>query len=83
MSTEQDVDRSYEVLGWLTLSMQKVASNPDLFGKFLFDYGRQLPEVVDAVMFLVPPEHRGVVAELLKASGKMSTEVLIWTTKKK
>jgi len=82
MSIELDIDQSYETLGWMTLSMQKVASNPKLLGKFLFDYTKHLPEIIDAVMTILPTEHRGVAAELLKASGKMSTEVLLYQAKK-
>ena len=82
MATELDVDQSYATLEWLTLSMQKVASNPRLLGKFLFNYAKQLPEIIDAIMTLLPAEHRGVAADLLKASGKMSTEVLLWQTRK-
>ena len=82
MSAELDIDQSYAVLEWMTLSMKKVASNPNLLGKFLFDYIKQLPEIIDAVMTLTPQEHRGVVAELLKASGVMSREVLLSQTKK-
>jgi len=82
MSTELDIDQSYETLEWMALSMQKVASNPNLLGKFLFDYTKHLPDIIDAVMVLLPSEHRGVVGELLKASGKMSTEVLLWQTRK-
>ena len=83
MATEQEIDQSYETINWLTVSMQKVGSNPNLLGKFLYNYNKRLPEIVDAIMLLIPPEHRGVVADLLKATGKMSSEVLVWTTKKK
>ena len=82
MPIEQDIDQSYEVIQWLTASMLKVSSNPKMLGKFLYGYSQKLPDIVDAVMTIVPPEHRGVVAELLRASGKMSTEVLLWQTKK-
>ena len=82
MASELDVDQSYKTIEWMTLSMQKVAVNPELLGKFLFDYTKNLPDIIDAVMTLIPSEHRGVAADLLLASGKMSTEVLLWQTKK-
>ena len=78
MSKEQEVDQSYVVLEWLTTSMQKVASNPKMLGKFLYNYTQRAEEVVDAVMMLTPSEHRGVVGELLKASIKMAAGVLSW-----
>lgn len=78
MSKEQEVDQSYVVLEWLTTSMQKVTSNPKLLGKLMYNYTQKAEEIVDAVMTLTPPEHRGVVAELLKASIKMSAGVLSW-----
>ena len=83
MSVEQDIDQSYKVIEWITNSMFKVSSNPKIFGSFLYEYTRQLGDVVDAVMTLVPEEHRGLFADLLRASGKMSTEVIKWQTKKK
>lgn len=82
MAAEVDIDQSYKTIEWMTLSMQKVAANPKLFGGFLYDYAKNLPDIVDAVMSLLPVEHRGIVAELLKASGKMSAEVLKWQTRK-
>ena len=82
MSVELDIDQSYATLEWMTLSMQKVVTNPKLFGQFLFNYTKRLPEVIDAIMTLLPVEHRGVAADLLRASGKMSTEVLLWETRK-
>jgi len=78
VSEEQKVDQSYVILEWFTVSMQKVASNPKLFGQLLYNYTRKAEEIVDAVMMLTPSEHRGVVAELLKASIKMSAKVLSW-----
>jgi len=82
MSTEQEVDYSYSIIEWLTASMHKVAANPKMFGKFLFEFNKKLPEIVDAVMALTPAEHRGVVAELLKATGRMNAEVLVWKAQK-
>lgn len=83
MSIEQDIDQAYEVIEWVAASMRKVASNPRMLGKFLFEYSKRLPDIVDAVMTILPPEHRGVAAGLLKASGEMSTKVLLWQAKKK
>ncbi len=67
---------------WLTLSMLRVAENPKMLGKFLYEYNRRIPEIVDAYMILTPSEHRGVVADLLKATAKMNAEVLVWQTRK-
>ena len=82
MSVEQDIDQSYAVIEWLTLMMKKVADKPKMLGKFLFEYNKKLPEIADAIMTLTPPEHRGVIAELLKATARMNAEVLVWQTRK-
>ena len=82
MASELDVDQSYKTIEWMTLSMQKVAVNPKILGKFLFDYTKNLSEIIDAVMTVTLPEHRGVVGDLLLASGKMSKEVLLSQTRK-
>lgn len=82
MSVELDVDQSYAIMEWLTTSLNKVAEDPRLLGEFLYEYSNNLEGVIDSVMSIVKPEHRGVVADLLKATARVSTEVLLWTTKK-
>ena len=82
MSTEQEVDYSYSIIEWLTTTMNKVAANPKMFGKFLYEYNKKIEEIIDAVMTLTPAEHHGVVGELLKATGRMNAEVLVWQTRK-
>ena len=64
MSSELDIDQSYKTIEWITLSMQKVAANPKILGKFLFDYTKNLESIVDAIMTVTLPEHRGVVGDL-------------------
>lgn len=82
MTGEQDIDQSYAVIEWMTLSMRKVAENPKILGKFLFEYNKKITEIADAIMTLTPTEHRGVIGELLKATARMNAEVLVWQTRK-
>lgn len=82
MAVEADIDRSYDVLEWLTISMGKVSDNPEMYGKFLYQTTTKMEDIVDAVMALTPEEHRGVVAELLAALTKMNVSVLQWRARK-
>lgn len=78
MALEADVDHSYAVMEWLSLTMNKVASNPKMYGQFLYQMTTKMEDIVDAVMSLTPEEHRGVIAELLSALTKMNVSVLQW-----
>ena len=82
MVSEVDIDQSYKTIEWMTLSLKKIAVDPKLLGTFLYDYTQNLPDILDAVMSITKAEHRGVVADLLKASGEMSVEVLKYQTRK-
>ncbi len=82
MSVEQDIDQSYAVIEWLTVMMKRVADKPKMLGKFLFEYNKRIVEIADAYMALTPVEHRGVIAEMLKATARMNAEVLVWQTQK-
>lgn len=82
MATEQDLDQSYAVMEWLAETMRQVAGDPRLLGGFLYEYSKQLSETLDALMVLLPPEHRGIVSDVLRASGEMTTGVLVWLAKK-
>lgn len=81
--TEEDVEEfSYEVLDWLSKSMLTVAENPKNMGEFLYNYTERLPTILDAVMPLVKEEHRGIIGEVIKNSGKMNGRFLLYLTKK-
>jgi len=78
MSMEADVDQSYAVMEWLTISMAKVTANPEMYGQFLYQMTTKMEDIIDSVMTLTPEEHRGPIAELLTALTKMNVSVLQW-----
>jgi len=69
---EVTVDYAYGVLSALIESMDRVCAKPEITRAFLFSIQQKYPEILDAVMAVTAPEHREIVAQVIKASSRVT-----------
>lgn len=76
---KEQIDWAYEVLDSLKAGADAVLAKPELAGQFVVEVVAKLPDIFDAVMILTVPEHRQVVAEVMKSLAEV---VKVWAESK-
>lgn len=64
---ERLVDWAYDVIFWVRDMLNYGAENEDVVYEVVRKLQEKIPEIFDALMVLVSEEHRGVMADLMKA----------------
>jgi len=78
-ATEEQVDYAYTVFNTVKTAIDKATVNPGLTVGLGYELVQKMPELFDAMMAIVRPEHRQLMFELSKAAMKLVRE---WQTKK-
>lgn len=66
--TEEDITWSYGMLTVLKGGLNAVATNPKYMPIFYGEFIRNLPDILDAFINIVQPEHRPVVRDIVGAA---------------
>lgn len=68
---EMNVDYAYGVIDAVVQAMDVVATKPELSQAFIVDLLKKMPDIAEALIFMVKPEHRMKMYEFVKASTRM------------
>ena len=69
-TSEADIQYAYGVFDAVKRGMDHAALNPDKQEQFVLEFINKLPEIFEALMLLLPMEHRGLVYELFLSTGR-------------
>ena len=68
--TEEDIGYAYAVIDALSKAMEHVAINPERIEQLELEFLKKMPELFEALMILLPVEHRGIIYELFQSTGR-------------
>lgn len=68
--TEEDIEYAYAVIDALSRGMDHVALNPEKLEQLELEFIKKMPDFFEALMILLPTEHRGIIYELFNSTGR-------------
>jgi len=70
--TEDDILYAYQVLDAFKQALDHVAVNPDKMEQLQLEFIKKMPNLFEALMILMPLEHRGIIFEMFQSTGRLS-----------
>lgn len=67
---DADLQYAYGVIDAITVALDHVALNPDKIEQFELEFIQKMPDIFEALMLLLPMEHRGLIYELFLSTGR-------------
>jgi len=68
--SETDIQYAYGVFDAVKNAMDHVALNPDKLEQFELEFIQKMPDMFEALMLLLPTEHRGLIYEIFLSTGR-------------
>jgi len=81
--TDEDIEYAYKVIDALTQGLDHVATNPEKTEQLELEFVNKMPDLFEALMILLPVEHRGLIFELFKSTGRYARTWIKQMMKKK
>jgi len=66
--SEEEITWSYQILSVLKEGLDKVAANPQIMPYFYKEFIGNLPDIFEAFINIVQPEHREVVRDIVRSA---------------
>lgn len=70
--SETDLQYAYGVFDAIKRAMDHVALNPDKLEQFELEFISKMPNMFEALMLLLPTEHRGLIYEIFLSTGRFA-----------
>ncbi len=69
-TSEADLQYAYGVFDAVKRAMDHAALNPEKQEQFELEFINKMPQIFEALMLLLPMEHRGLIYELFLSTGR-------------
>jgi len=68
--SEADLQYAYGVFDAVKRAMDHTALNPEKIEQFELEFINKMPNIFEALLLLLPTEHRGIIYEIFLSTGR-------------
>jgi len=66
--TDEHIEYAYHVIDALAQGLDHAATNPEEIEQLETEIINKMPDILEALMILFPPEHRGIIYDLFNST---------------